>query len=514
MSPLVAKANGSLDTSFDVDAVNGPALAKTVAADAHAAGRKALLMLGGAGNGSAIRAAVTNNETVFVANLVSTMNALGYDGIDLDWEDSVDWGKFQTLVHDLRAALPNAILTLPGGALNLNYETVDPHIPAIAKMLDRFNIQSYDGGTVWSGGGWNSWFDSAIAGETPSTPVDIGSSLQRYIAAGIPKQKLGMGIGFAAICYTNGVTGPRQPTASNTLFDNDNWFTLGQLYGTDGPFAQRYRHWDQTAYEPYLSLPVPDGHGCRFVSMEDEQSIAAKGAYSRKNGFGGIIIWTLGEGYVGTHPAPNFLLDSVGKAFLDPSASETVAVSIMQGNAWAHTNGKLTFDALVTGTTNKAVTWSIVEPNCGTVDTSGRYVAPNSPGSCHLTATSTADTSKTATIAVSITNSVWAPALTVVRYGTDWTSITAEDTSVSSVSVKLPGTNCGTFGASVSDTVTCPTPPSGNQAGTNYPVYAGNISFPLAGGNYTFLVRSSGNRLATETVSVPVCNPDSQGVCQ
>ena len=53
---------------------------------------------------------------------------------------------------------------------------------------------------------------------------------------------------------------------------------------------------------PYLSLPaaVNDGHcgkPTRYISYEDETSIAAKGAFSKTNGYGGVIIWTLEEGW-------------------------------------------------------------------------------------------------------------------------------------------------------------------------------------------------------------------------
>ncbi|MBV8978325.1 MAG: glycoside hydrolase family 18 protein [Alphaproteobacteria bacterium] len=511
MAPMTANADGSLDTSFDIDKVNGPILAQTISANAHGAGRQALLMLGGAGNGKNILSSVTNHEATFVANLLAAMSNLGYDGIDLDWEDHVDWAKFDTLVHDLRNAAPNAILTLPGPALNLNTDTVDPHIPDIVKMLDRFNIQSYDGSTVYSGSGWDSWYDSALMGETPSTPVDINSSLGAYVAAGIPKAKLGMGIGFAAICYTNGITQAYQPTAPDTLFDDDNWFTYGQLYGTNGTFAQRYRHWDASADEPYLSLPQPEAHGCQFISMEDEASVAKKGAYSRKNGFGGIIVWTLGEGYVPSHPARNFMLDAVANAFLYPNATATAAVSVMQGDTWLKPSASHHFDALVTGTTNKAVSWSIAESDCGTIDGKGNYAAPTSQKTCHLTATSSADPSRTATVQITITKKGWSPQMTVTRYSEGVFTVTTTDSTVASVSVDLPASitcNWGYDFTGTQNATVCPVPPTGTNSFSTY------IVFPDSGGAYPFEIRSTNNRLTKQTLTVPSCNPDSNGVCQ
>ena len=63
------------------------------------------------------------------------------------------------------------------------------------------------------------------------------------------------------------------------------------------------------------------------------------------------------------------------------------------------------FTATVTGTTNTAVTWS-VSPAVGTITSGGLYRAPatlSRPQTVSVTATSVADTSKTATVSVTIT---------------------------------------------------------------------------------------------------------------
>jgi chitinase len=52
-------------------------------------------------------------------------------------------------------------------------------------------------------------------------------------------------------------------------------------------------------------------------SYEEAQSIAAKGAYTRRNGLGGAIIWNIGEGYVPEQVGQeNALLEAVNAAFL------------------------------------------------------------------------------------------------------------------------------------------------------------------------------------------------------
>src|SRR5262249_54900814 len=46
---VTPNTNGTVDATYDINAIDGPIWAKGVADAAHAAGRKALLMVGGAG---------------------------------------------------------------------------------------------------------------------------------------------------------------------------------------------------------------------------------------------------------------------------------------------------------------------------------------------------------------------------------------------------------------------------------------------------------------------------------
>ena len=72
---------------------------------------------------------------------------------------------------------------------------------------------------------------------------------------------------------------------------------------TQYPVASK-RFWDAAARVPYLSSVAPMGpQNCNFVSYDDAQSIAEKGAYARAQGLGSVIIWTIGQGHVATLPA-------------------------------------------------------------------------------------------------------------------------------------------------------------------------------------------------------------------
>jgi chitinase len=332
-APLTVKSEQSLDLSFSDENGTGQQDATALAQAAHSHGVKALLMLGGAGAGANIAtAAAAGKRAAFVTALTGAMTTLGYDGIDLDWEDSVNLDDLVSLAQALRAAKPSMLLTYPAGAINGNFQTVDPRMATLAASLDRFNVQTYYPSTAFAGQGWSSWFSSPLAGATGTTPIAIDDTLQQYAVAGIPKAKLGMGIAFYAICYTGGITAPRQPTNGTTqqIVGGDNDYPLSAFFAAGSTFdgsAAANRQRDQVAAEPYLTFaaPVNDTHcgaSTQYIPYEDEISIAAKGAFSKTNGYGGIIIWTLEEGWLPAGAsggrARNALMQALKTAFIDP----------------------------------------------------------------------------------------------------------------------------------------------------------------------------------------------------
>jgi hypothetical protein len=83
----------------------------------------------------------------------------------------------------------------------------------------------------------------------------------------------------------------------------------------------------------------------------------------------------------------------------------TISVSIAPDAASTIPLRSLSFTATVHGTTSAqstAVTWSVPEPGGGTVDASGNYTAPASPGTYHVVGTSVADSSKSDAANVSV----------------------------------------------------------------------------------------------------------------
>ena len=309
-------ADGTVTTDFDIDDVNGPIWAQAAVDAAHTAGRKAVLMVGGAGEIDGWRGAASNaNRDAFVANLFTVVDEFGFDGLDLDWEplESTDEPDVQALAQALRAARPGMILTVPVAWINSNFsDPPDPWWGQIAPLFDRINIMTYDMAGAWDG--WQSWHNSALQGETPTTPSSVSSSVLFYLASGVPAHKLGVGTAFYGYCW-QGVTGPHQDGGS--ISAGDGTMTFANII--ENYYTPAVRVWDTTALVPYLSSAVPLGAaGCNFVSYEDEQSIAQKGALVRAQGLGGTIIWTISQGHLADQPPGQRdpLLDAIRAAFL------------------------------------------------------------------------------------------------------------------------------------------------------------------------------------------------------
>lgn len=307
------RSDGTLDTQFYIDPVNGPLLAKDLSSRAHQAGRKAILMIGGSGSVEQwVDPASVSKRSIFVNNILNTMNSLGYDGVDLDWEPIAvsDAPVLLALTQALRAASPNMIITIPVTWLGA-YSQADSWFAQLAPYVDQINIMSYQMAGAWPG--WKSWHSGALAGETQTTPSSVSSSAKAYAALGIPKSKIGIGIGFYGSCW-KGVTDSNQSVAGANILQNDNVMTYDNIMSNY--YSINAYKWDQVASVPSLHFSPPHGaEGCTWISYEDDSSIKAKGKWVNDNGYGGTIIWTINQGYIKQFNI-NPLLDSVKQSFL------------------------------------------------------------------------------------------------------------------------------------------------------------------------------------------------------
>lgn len=154
-----------------------PADAQAFVAEAHKNGVKAIICVGGDGTDGNFNTA-TNNATAranLVKNIVDFVDANGFDGVDMDWESKSETAarvtQFKNFHQEIRTGLdkltPRRVMT---AAIADWYPKCSA---SLAGICDQLNAMSY-----WSK-------VSAIPG-----------FMSGLIKAGIPKSKLGVGMGF------------------------------------------------------------------------------------------------------------------------------------------------------------------------------------------------------------------------------------------------------------------------------------------------------------------------------
>lgn len=335
---LVPNRDGTLADPFGLRAQTS-ALVST----AHAAGVKALLGVGGDASVDAPAgfqgSTTTAHRAAFVAAIVGAMAAGGYDGVDLNWE-SIDFPRdvssFRAFVDELRAALDrhapptHYLFTYPAGTSSGfdDYANNADMLAPVQTLFDQINLQTY----VMAGPfpGWVTWHNSPLfAGScrfatTGAPPPSVDSTVQAFVAAGIVKSRIGIGIQLAGVDWaggsgtdTGGVTRPCQtwdysrvkPDGSDQdigapSYDGGwNFVNVADVIRNDTAGNGYTASFDSAAMAPYLSKDQSGNAGDRFVSFENAQSIKAKGDYLKAQGLGGTIVFEVTQDYLAEQPA-------------------------------------------------------------------------------------------------------------------------------------------------------------------------------------------------------------------
>jgi len=293
------QADGTLDEHWHLPNGDGRKMALDVGERAEKAGVKKLVWLGGPNEEDKFFSATSDaNRAKFVKNILTLLNDINYDGIDIDWEPirAQDEPQILKLVQDLRKADPDIIITVPVNwvpssiifSKNLSlYKNLSPYV-------DKMFIMSYSMAGPWSG--WKSWHGGALGGESISTPASIKTSVYAYLRAGVPEKKLGIGIGTYATCWESPVKRPNQ-TLPTSFYSRD-MHTMSMRTMMEDYYKRKYEEWDNKAKVPYLSSSKKIGDfECGFISYENKRSVEEKVAYMKRMNLGGVMVWNIGTGY-------------------------------------------------------------------------------------------------------------------------------------------------------------------------------------------------------------------------
>ena len=265
---------------------------------------KIIVSVGGwTAEGFSDAAASDASREIFARSAVELLRTHALDGIDLDWEypgqgvagiryRAEDKENFTLLLKTLRRQLDSA--ARPGERRLLTIASADreyfdhTEMDKLHVYLDWINVMSYD------------FFNSLTrttghhAGLYPSelaTPTDrnADASVRQHLAAGIPPQKLVLGVAFYGRGFA-GVTplhnGLHQPYERYEA-DHDYAELVDKFIGKQG-FV---RYWDERAQAPYLwndATPT-------FITYDDPRSIGIKARYAREKRLGGMMFWELSQ---------------------------------------------------------------------------------------------------------------------------------------------------------------------------------------------------------------------------
>ena len=236
------------------------------------------------------------------ASAVRVLSAFPFDGIDLDWEypcygeadiasSPDDKANFTLLLKAIREALDargaqdgrHYLLTIAAGADQ--YYVDGTEMDQAQRYLDYVQLMTYDmrgGFQILTGHHTNLY--------TPTGDlfrISADASVKLFLAAGVPKEKLVMGVAFYSRMW-NGVPdrnrGLHQMAAGTGGYGPDFTELASDYIGKNG----YVRYWDEETRAPYLF------NGSSFISYDDEESIGHKCDYVKANGLAGLMFWEYG----------------------------------------------------------------------------------------------------------------------------------------------------------------------------------------------------------------------------
>lgn len=304
---ISAEADGSLSEIKEYNTFS-PSRLNAIVEAAHNNDTAILFSVGGWGNYQEFRSAIMpENRDAFINNLISTMEEWGFDGIDVDMEpikDDVDVRNYTAFINELHQQLQGK--TTPLGIRPLLTAATDWKPDMFAELSDKFdqiNLMTYDMSGAWHK--WVSWHNAPVYDgdyQFPGTNKTVPSAdgeIDKFVKAGVPKEKLGIGIDFYGYIWQGFVSAPRQNWNLDkpVVKPNVPYYIIKEEF-----YDEKYYHWDDTAKAAYLSIDNPVPLQKRFISYDDEKSIEAKIKYVRDKGIGGSIIWDLTGGYQKNQP--------------------------------------------------------------------------------------------------------------------------------------------------------------------------------------------------------------------
>jgi chitinase len=302
---LVADGEGNLEKRKTVPS-------RALTGDAHSAGVKVLLSLGGWGWDRQFAAIVSRPESEehYIKGVLEVVDGFDYDGIDIDWEypdTEAEVAGFARLARRFRKELDAIgarkgtpmVLTMAASANPGTLKWLGKEL--LVETMDWINVMTYDfTGERSDYAGHHSplYASSKQPGGNPrSTERTMTYLLEER---GLPADRLAVGIplygrGFAVAApyaSTRGI-----PKTKGRI-PQGNYSNLHRLQHEEG----WQRHWDEETRNPWLI--APQGAPPAVIGYDDDESAAIKSEWAMKQGFRGVFFWQIAADRLpdGTHP--------------------------------------------------------------------------------------------------------------------------------------------------------------------------------------------------------------------
>ena len=276
---------------------------------------KVLLSVGGwEAEGFSDAALSAASRAAFAESIVALLRTHSLDGVDLDWEypgQSVagiksrpeDKQNFTALLKTVREQLDAASRD---GRYLLTIASADREYFDFTEMdklhvyLDFINVMTYD---FFNSLTPTTGHHAGLYASPYAAPTDrnADASIKQHLAAGIPADKLVLGVAF----YGRGFAGVKpEHRGLNQPYERfEAAHSYAELVDKFIGHSGFVREWDARAQAPFLW----NAQTRAFITYDDPQSIAVKAEYVRKHRLGGMMFWELSQDSRGA------LLDAIVK---------------------------------------------------------------------------------------------------------------------------------------------------------------------------------------------------------
>lgn len=258
-------------------------------------------------------------QKAFAKSAVDIMHKHNLDGVDIDWEyptipgyegnvyRSEDKKNYTLMFAAIREEL-NALeketdkkylLTTAVGGFQQFIDSTEMDKAQV--YLDYVNVMTYDNQSDKIATHHTSLYTS----DTYDMKRSASTAIDGFIKAGVPVEKLVMGIAFYGRTYQMkkgwskglGEAIEKQIEGQGYTYIKDSLVNKNEYY----------RYWDDPAKAPYLY----NFYKGIFVTYDDEESVKAKCQYVKENGMGGVMFWEYSS------DPKEYLLDEINRAFAE-----------------------------------------------------------------------------------------------------------------------------------------------------------------------------------------------------